>query len=73
MTEKRRGNALLWGIILIVVGAAFLTENFLDIDAWDYLWKLWPVILVLWGAQKLVAGLRRDKPETDDPAARPRD
>jgi membrane protein DedA with SNARE-associated domain len=73
MSTPRRKDALIWGLILIVIGAAFLAENFIDIDAWDYLWKLWPVILVVWGAQKLIAGLRRDKAEADDPAVRPGD
>jgi hypothetical protein len=73
MSEQRRGNALVWGIILIVIGAAFLAENFLDLNAWDYLWKLWPLILVVWGAQKLIAGLHRDKSEPEDPSAPPRD
>lgn len=73
MSTPRRKDALIWGLILIVIGAAFLAENFINIDAWDYLWKLWPVILVIWGAQKLISGLRRDKPEADDPAAQPRD
>lgn len=73
MSSPRRKDALLWGIILIVIGAAFLAENFINLDAWEYLWKLWPVILVVWGAQKLIAGLRRDKSESGDPDARPRD
>ncbi len=73
MSTPRRKDALVWGIILIVIGAAFLAENFINIDAWEYLWKLWPVVLVIWGAQKLIAGLRRDKPESDDPDVRPRD
>jgi membrane protein DedA with SNARE-associated domain len=73
MSTPRRKDALIWGLILIVIGAAFLAENFIDIDAWDYLWKLWPVILVVWGTQKLITGLRRDKAEADDPAVRPRD
>jgi putative Mn2+ efflux pump MntP len=72
MSAPRRKDALIWGIILIVIGAAFLAENFIDLDAWEYLWKLWPVILVIWGAQKLIAGLRRDKTESEDSASGPR-
>jgi hypothetical protein len=48
---------LIWGAILIVVGLIFFLENF-DVDVWDYVWKLWPVVLIVWGALKLLAGLR---------------
>jgi hypothetical protein len=65
MSPRHRKDALVWGIILILIGAAFLVENFINIDAWEYLWKLWPLILVIWGAQKLIEGLRRKK--TDEP------
>jgi hypothetical protein len=74
MSTPRRKDAFIWGLILIVIGAAFLVQNFIDIDAWDYLWKLWPVILIIWGAQKLISGLRRHKSaESDEPSSSPRD
>ncbi|MCX6561779.1 MAG: DUF5668 domain-containing protein [Candidatus Aminicenantes bacterium] len=74
MSPRRRKDALVWGIILILIGAAFLAENFINIDAWEYLWKLWPVILIIWGAQKLIDGLRRKKPAgSDEIPASPRD
>ena len=70
MSPRRRKDALVWGIILILIGAAFLVENFVAIDAWEYLWKLWPLVLVIWGAQKLIEGLRRKKAdEPGDPSA----
>ena len=73
MSPRRRKDALVWGLILILIGAAFLVENFINIDAWEYLWKLWPVILIIWGAQKLIDGLRRKKPaESDELPAPPR-
>jgi len=43
-----------WGIILIFLGVLFILQNlgmiFFD---WRALWRLWPVILVLWGVSIL--------------------
>ncbi len=41
---------IFWGMILILVGILFTLENLNVIDFdWYNLWRLWPVILVLWG------------------------
>lgn len=39
-----------WGILLILLGGAFLLSN-LDLIAidWSFLWKLWPVLIIYWG------------------------
>ena len=67
MATQRKKDPLIWGAILIVVGLIFFLENF-DVDVWDYVWKLWPVVLIVWGALKLLAGLReaRTKPSKAD-------
>ena len=62
----RRKDPLIWGIILILIGFVFILENF-HIDAWDFAWKLWPVILILWGANKLLAGLAAKKDDLHPP------
>lgn len=45
-----------WGVILIFLGVLFILQNlgmvFFD---WRSLWRLWPVILVLWGIAILPA------------------
>ncbi|MGQ9470145.1 MAG: LiaI-LiaF-like domain-containing protein [Candidatus Aminicenantales bacterium] len=51
--KKHRGN-LVWGIILVILGLVFLLEN-LGYDIWEYVGKLWPVILIIWGISKLQA------------------
>ncbi|HOE13657.1 MAG TPA: DUF5668 domain-containing protein [Candidatus Saccharicenans sp.] len=56
MSKKQRDN-LIWGIILIVLGLLFLLDN-LGFDAWRFLFKLWPLILIIWGAYKLYYGLK---------------
>lgn len=41
---------IFWGIILILLGVLFTLDNMHIIDfAWYNLWRLWPVVLVLWG------------------------
>lgn len=59
MAKKKR-DVLVWGIILIVIGLIFTLENF-DIDAWDAVAKLWPVVLIVWGAWKLYFGIKERK------------
>ena len=57
MADPRKGNSLVWGIILIGVGVLFLLQQF-DIDIFDQVWRFWPVILIIWGANKLWLGLK---------------
>lgn len=41
---------IFWGVILVFVGVLFLLQNFDVINfAWASLWRLWPVVLILWG------------------------
>jgi len=68
MTAQRKRDSLVWGIILIAVGIVFLLER-LGIDLWDKAWRFWPVILIVWGASKLIAGL---KDRSGPPAAPPK-
>ncbi len=69
MTRHRTKAPLLWGLILIAVGILFLAENYFHIEIWDHIWKLWPLILILWGLQKLVGGLHRERGK--EPGAEP--
>ena len=57
MAKQKRSDSLIWGIILIVVGAIFLLQQ-LHVDIFDQVWRLWPVILIVWGANKLYLGLK---------------
>ncbi len=42
-------------LFLIFLGTIFLLNNLnlLPLGVWDNLWKLWPVILIIWGLQVL--------------------
>lgn len=66
MASKTRGDSLVWGIILIVVGVLFLLQQ-LDVDIFDQVWRFWPVILIVWGANKLWLGLK-ERSERQAPA-----
>ncbi len=57
MAKFRKKDSLVWGIILIVIGAFFLLEN-VNVEIWDLLAHLWPLILIAWGAWKLYFGLK---------------
>lgn len=70
MATYRRKDPLAWGIILIVIGLIFLLQNF-DYEIWDTLARLWPVVLIVWGAWKLYYGFkersRESEPTQDEP------
>jgi Domain of unknown function (DUF5668) len=63
---KQQRDALVWGVILIVIGLIFALDNF-DIDIWDSVARLWPVVLIVWGAWKLYFGIK-DRQEAADAA-----
>ncbi|HAT33994.1 MAG TPA: hypothetical protein DCW29_25060 [Janthinobacterium sp.] len=44
---------LLWGLLLIAVGAVFLLDR-LDLLELDQLWHYWPLLLVVFGVNKLL-------------------
>src|SRR5210317_857070 len=47
---------IFWGIILILIGVLFILQNLNVVDfEWVRLWRLWPVLLVLWGVSILPA------------------
>lgn len=56
MAKKRRREPLVWGIILIIIGLIFLLNN-LDLNVWEFVARLWPLILITWGAWKLYFGI----------------
>jgi len=55
--HRRRRDTLGWGIILISIGVVFLLQNF-DVPVWETLARLWPVVLIAWGAWKLYYGIK---------------
>ena len=48
-TEK-----IIWGLILIFIGSVFMLDNFDVIDFyWSSIWRFWPIIFILIGANML--------------------
>ena len=62
MAKFRRIDTLVWGIILIVIGAIFLLEK-VNVKVWDFVAYYWPLILIAWGLWKLYFGLKERKEE----------
>lgn len=51
-------DKIVFGVILIILGILFLFAN-LNLLSWDFvtgLWKLWPLVLVLWGLDLVIKG-----------------
>jgi uncharacterized integral membrane protein len=63
---RKRNDPLIWGIILILLGLIFLLQN-VDIDAWGFVARLWPLILIAWGASKLYYGLKEKQEQAEKP------
>lgn len=64
MAKNGKREPLAWGIILIVIGALFLFNN-LNIGIWEIVARLWPIILILWGAWKLYFGLKERQDQNE--------
>ncbi len=64
---KRRKDPLAWGVILIVIGVVLLLANIglTRWDIWEFIARLWPVILIAWGAWKIYFAIK-EKPEKED-------
>lgn len=51
-----RSEKIVWGLILIFVGSIFMLENFNIIEFyWSAVWRFWPVIFILIGANMLLS------------------
>ena len=51
----RNGTGLLvFGLLLTVIGGGMLVENIIGLHVWDYLWRLWPALLIVMGIKILL-------------------
>jgi hypothetical protein len=57
MTRQARRDTLVWGFILIVIGFVFLLDT-MNVEVWDSVARLWPLILIVWGGWKLYFGIK---------------
>ncbi len=59
----KKGGSLLWGSILIAVGAIFLLKNFgFGLSFWKIAGQYWPLLLVVFGLQKILDYHRLPRP-----------
>jgi|GEM_PF-5261577 len=52
-------GALVLGIALSAIGGGLLLEEIIGPSLWDYLGKLWPVLLIVMGIKILASHYRR--------------
>jgi hypothetical protein len=64
MAKNRQRDALAWGIVLILIGLVIFLHN-LKISVWDSVARLWPLVLIVWGAWKLYFGITEHKEESE--------
>ncbi len=64
MTMPRNGGKLAWGLVLIALAVIIFLSN-LDVSVWDFLARIWPVVLILWGGWKLYYGLKERREELE--------
>lgn len=64
MANYKPKDKLAWGIILVAIGFILLLIN-IDVNLWGYIARLWPLILIVWGAWKLYYGIKERKEESE--------
>lgn len=64
MAKQKSRDPLAWGIILIAVGVILLLA-INDVNVWNIIARLWPLILVVWGAWKFYFGIKEKKEEEE--------
>jgi hypothetical protein len=64
MAKTRNGSKLAWGLVLIALALIIFLSN-LHVSVWDFLARIWPVVLILWGGWKLYYGLKERREELE--------
>jgi hypothetical protein len=64
MAKRTNGGKLAWGLVLIGLALIIFLSN-LDVSVWNALARLWPIVLIIWGAWKLYFGLKERQEELE--------
>lgn len=64
MAKRANGGKLAWGLVLIGLALIIFLGN-LDVNVWDFVARMWPIVLILWGGWKLYYGLKERREELE--------
>jgi hypothetical protein len=53
-TRASSTSTLIFGLLFTVIGGALVAERVLGRPVWDYVWRLWPLLLVVMGVKVLL-------------------
>lgn len=52
-----KSDKITWGLVFVFTGIIILLDNFGVIDFyWGSIWRLWPLLLIIWGAELIFSG-----------------
>jgi len=64
MAKRANGGKLAWGLILIALALIIFLSN-LNVNVWDFIARLWPIVLIIWGGWKLYYGMKERREELE--------
>ena len=48
--SEMKSKHIFWGILFISIGVFILADKFFNLNfTWEGIWRLWPIVLILWG------------------------
>jgi len=65
MSKHHDSNTFFWGVILIIIGALFLLDNFDIMDFGYFIRTFWPIVLIIFGI-KIILTKRKASDMKDD-------
>ena len=52
-----KSDKVVWGLVFVFTGVILLLDNFGVINfSWGSIWRLWPLLLIVWGAELMFSG-----------------
>ncbi|MCK4889746.1 MAG: hypothetical protein KAS97_07430 [Candidatus Aminicenantes bacterium] len=61
--SKKKGETIIWGILIILLGILFLSRNlgWTNLNIWDIATTYWPLILIFIGGRNIVVYMMQKK------------
>lgn len=61
--NKKKGETVFWGILIILLGLLFLLRNLglTDLNIWEIATTYWPLVLICIGGRNIVAYMTQKK------------